>query len=79
MKSYSALVKDGNRRRIVANKEYKRKTDFIKDLREVGYKVNPKRVKEADLFEYITKHTAPWNWELKEIPKEEGSTATYKR
>ena len=70
MKRYSALVKDGNRRNIVANKEYKRKTDFIKDLREAGYKVNPKRVKEADLFEYITRYTAPWNWELKEIPKE---------
>lgn len=71
LKRYSALVKDGNRAKIIANKEYKIKLDFIKDLREAGYKVAPKRVKKADLFEYITRYTVPWDWELKEIPKEQ--------
>lgn len=70
MKKYSAYVKSGNRGQIVANREHKNKPDFIRWLREAGYKVNPKKVKEADLFEYITRYTAPWNWGLKEIPKE---------
>ena len=74
MKKYSAVVKNEyNRTQIIANKEYYRKSDFIKDLRSNGYKVNPKKVKESKLFDYIMRKTNcyPWDWEIKSIPSEE--------
>ena len=73
MMEYSALVKDGTRLKIIANEEYKNKKDFIHDLRRNGYKVNPNKVKESNLFDYIMKYTNcnPWDWELKKIPTEE--------
>ena len=55
MKKYSAVVKDGARVVFIKNQEYQRKADFIHDLRANGYKVNPKKVKPADVFEYILK------------------------
>lgn len=72
MKEYSAVVKDGARVVFIKNQEYQRKADFIHNLRANGYKVNPKKVKQADVFEYILNHTncAPWDWDLKEIPQE---------
>lgn len=72
MKEYSAVVKDGARVVFIKNQEYQRKADFIHDLRANGYKVNPKKAKQADVFEYILNHTncAPWDWDLKEIPQE---------
>ena len=72
MKKYSAVVKDGARVVFIKNQEYQRKADFIHDLRANGYKVNPKKVKPADVFEYILNHTncAPWDWDLKEVPQE---------
>lgn len=72
MKEYSAVVKDGARVVFIKNQEYQRKADFIHDLRSNGYKVDPKKVKPADVFEYILNHTdcAPWDWDLKEIPQE---------
>lgn len=72
MKEYSAIVKDGNRVVFIKNQEYQRKADFIHDLRANGYKVNPKKVKPANVFDYILNHTncAPWDWDLKEIPQE---------
>ena len=72
MKKYSAVVKDGARVVFIKNQEYQRKADFIHDLRSNGYKVDPKKVKPADVFEYILNHTncAPWDWDLKEIPQE---------
>ena len=71
-KDESAVVKDGARVVFIKNQEYQRKADFIHDLRANGYKVNPKKVKQADVFEYILNHTncAPWDWDLKEIPQE---------
>ena len=70
MKEYSAVVKDGARVVFIKNQEYQRKADFIHDLR--ANKVNPKKVKQADVFEYILNHTncAPWDWDLKEVPQE---------
>ena len=37
MKSYSALVKDGNRLVEIKNEEYPTKSAFIHDLRANGY------------------------------------------
>lgn len=70
MKLYSALVKDGNRIVFIKNQEYNTKAEFIRDLRCNGYKVNPKKVKPADVFEYILAHTNmnPWDWDLTNVP-----------
>ena len=70
MKMYSALVKDGKRLVEIKNQEYCRKADFIHDLRSNGYKVNPKKVKESYLYDYIISNTNlyPWDWDLKSIP-----------
>lgn len=70
MKLYSALVKDGKRIVFIKNQEYGTKAEFIRDLRCNGYKVNPKKVKRADVFEYILAHTNmnPWDWDLTNVP-----------
>lgn len=72
MKTYSAVVKDGNRLVFIKNQEYARKDDFIHDLRCNGYKVNPKKVKPSDVFEYILNHTNcnPWDWDLSKVPND---------
>lgn len=71
MKKYSAIVKDNNRLVFIKNQEYKCKADFINDLRHNGYKVNPKKVKESALFDYIMNHTncESWDWALTKIPE----------
>ena len=70
MKKYSAIVKDGNRAVLIKNQEYPKKADFIHDLRCNGYKVNPKKVKPSDVFDYIMNHTNcnPWDWDLTKVP-----------
>lgn len=72
MKKYSALVKDGKRVVFIRNQEYDRKSDFIHDLRRNGYKVNPRKVKQADVFEYILNHTNcyPWDWDINTVPEQ---------
>lgn len=73
MKKYSAMVKDGQRVVIIRDQDYPNKAEFIHDLRANGYKVNPKKVKPADVFNYICEHTDmnPWDWDLKKVPGEE--------
>ena len=70
MKKYSAIVKDEGRTVFIKNQEYANKAAFIYDLRKNGYKVNPRKVKPADVFEYILNHTncAPWDWDIKAVP-----------
>ena len=70
MKMYSALVKDGNRLVEIKEQEYNSKADFIYDLRRNGYKVNPKKVKESSLYNYIINNTNCYSldWDLKSIP-----------
>lgn len=71
MKPYSAVVKDDNWTVFIRNQEYKNKAEFIRDLRANGYRVNPKKVKESALFDYILNHTncCPWDWDLAKIPE----------
>lgn len=75
MKKYSAMVKDGQRVVIIRDQEYPTKAEFIRDLRGNGYQVNPKKVKAADVFNYICEHTDmnPWDWDLKKVPAEDAS------
>lgn len=72
MKKYSAIVKDYSRTIIIRDQDYPNKAEFIHDLRANGYKVNPKKVKPADVFDYIMDHTNcnPWDWDLKKVPEE---------
>lgn len=71
-KLYSAMVKDGKRVVIIRDQDYPNKAAFIRDLRVNGYKVNPKKVKPSDVFDYICDHTDmnPWDWDLKKVPEE---------
>lgn len=57
MKTFKAFVtrKDGSKTTITS--DYSNKKDFITDLRKNGYKVNPKKVREQVIFDYITEHT----------------------
>lgn len=66
MKTFKAIVKDA-KRVVVIEGEYDRKNDFIKDLRRNGYKVNPRKVKEKEVFDFICDHTDmhDWDWSLK--------------
>lgn len=72
MKKYSAIVKDGNRIVFIENQEYHTKADFIRDLRHNGYRVNPRKVKTSDVFDYIMNKTncCPWDWDIKAVPAE---------
>lgn len=72
-KLYSAMVKDGKRVVIIRDQDYPNKAAFIRDLRANGYRVNPKKVKPFDVFDYICDHTDmnPWDWDLKKVPDEE--------
>lgn len=72
MKKYSALVKDGDRIVFIENQDYPTKADFIHDLRHNGYRVNPKKVKPAEVFDYIMNHTNcnPCDLDIKAIPAE---------
>lgn len=72
MKTYKAYVfnKDEKRYEIIES-EYNRKSDFIRDLRANGYRVNPSHVKTSDVFDYILNYTNGnwWDWkEIKSIP-----------
>lgn len=71
-KLYSAIVKDGKRVVIIRDQDYPNKAAFIRDLRANGYRVNPKKVKPSDVFDYICDHTDmnPWDWDLKKVPEE---------
>lgn len=73
MKTYSAIVKDGDRAVVIKDQEYKNKSDFVKDLRRNGYKVDPRKVKPSVVFDYIINHTNcnPWDWKLTEKDVEE--------
>lgn len=72
MKKYSAMVKDGKRVVIIRDQDYPNKAAFIRDLRANGYRVDPKKVKTSDVFNYICDHTDmnPWDWDLKKVPEE---------
>lgn len=72
-KLYSAMVKDGKRVVIIRDQDYPNKAAFIRDLRANGYRVNLKKVKPSDVFDYICDHTDmnPWDWDLKKVPDEE--------
>lgn len=75
MKQYSAVVKDKQTKQtiLIQNKEYSTKAKFISDLKSNGYAVDPNKVKESEVFEYIMKNTncEPQEWKyINRIPNE---------
>ena len=66
MTLYKALVKDTNKQLVIIESEYKSKKDFIADLRKNGYKVNPIKIKKAEIFDFIMDHTNCNDWDWKE-------------
>lgn len=64
MKTYKAVVKDQDGNIKIIESEYRRKADFIRDLRRNGYRVNPLKVKEKAKFDYVmgTTNCHPWYW-----------------
>ena len=72
MTSYSAMVHSYGKVLFKRNFLYENKAAFIRVLRDAGYQVNPKHVKETALFDYIMQHPN-YNenmWSLRSIPKE---------
>jgi len=70
MTMFSALVKDKETKQITRiNREYPTKTAFIYDLKANGYAVNPNKVKEIEVFDYILDNTNCSNEEWKYINK----------
>lgn len=72
MKKYKAIVKFEGVATII-EAEYRTKKEFIEDLKRNGYKVNPSKVKEADLFDYILNNTDCTEdaWKIKKIGQTE--------
>ena len=65
MKTYKALVKDKKTKEYkVITSDYNNKSEFIKDLRNNGYMVNPIKVKTKEVYDYIVNSTncCPWDW-----------------
>lgn len=63
---YKAIVKSGGNEIKIIEGEYKRKKDFITDLRRNGYKVSEHHVKRGDIFDWIIDNMRTGN-EWKEI------------
>lgn len=65
MKKFKAIVRDRQTKEIVIiESEYKTKTDFVKDLRQNGFIVDPYKVKTSEIFDYIMENTNGnvWDW-----------------
>ena len=65
MRNYKAIATNKEtRKQETIESEYRTKKEFIRDLRANGYKVNPDKVKRAEVFDYIVGHTNcnPWDW-----------------
>lgn len=65
MKKFKAIVRDRQTKEIVIiESEYKTKTDFVRDLRQNGFIVDPGKVKTSEIFDYIMENTNGnvWDW-----------------
>ena len=58
MKVFKGIATDKEtKQKTIIESKYKTKKDFIKDVRRNGYTVNPLKVKEAKVFDYIMDFT----------------------
>jgi len=77
MTLYSAYVKMKSDKQITRiDREYPNKAKFIYDLRANGYSVNPDKVKDFDVFNFILNETncTPEDWKyINKIPADNES------
>jgi len=58
MKVYKGIATNKQtKEKVIIESEYKTKKQFIQDVRNNGYTVNPLKVKEAKVFDYIMDFT----------------------
>jgi hypothetical protein len=58
MRTFKTAAKNKETKQtIIIESAYKTKTDFIKDLRANGYSVNPAKVKQSDVYNFIVENT----------------------
>ena len=72
MTTYKTLATDKQTgERVTIEREYNTKQEFIADVRRNGYKVNAKRTKETNLYNWIIENTNcnERDWEIRSIPK----------
>lgn len=65
MRMYKAIVTNKmNGKKVIIESEYHTKSEFIHDLRSNGYAVDPIKVKQKEVFDYIINNTncSPWDW-----------------
>lgn len=68
MKKYKTLAYDKKYKVWdVITREYETKAEFVKELRANGYKVNPLRVAEEKVWDYIMDHTDATDIDFKTI------------
>lgn len=64
--AYKAIVTDkyNDHKKLIVEIYQRTKKAAILDLRGNGYAVDERKVKKAQVFDYIMKHTdcAPWDW-----------------
>lgn len=70
MKKYKTYAYDKKTKKYVfIESEYPTKANFIKDIRANGYRVNPIRVAEANVYNYIMEHTNAEDIDFRTIKK----------
>jgi hypothetical protein len=68
---YKAIVKDRETKMFITiESEYSKKSNFIRDLKNSGYIVNPLKIKPCQVFDYIMNHTNcnPEDWKINKLP-----------
>ena len=70
MKKFKTIATDKKTgEKICIVSEYPTKTNFIKDIRANGYRVNPIRVAEEKNYDYIMDHTNATDNDFKKYKK----------
>jgi hypothetical protein len=64
MKTFKAVATSYEGERKIIQADAKNKTEFIKEARKNGFKINPFKVKDSELFNFIMDETNcnEWDW-----------------
>ena len=63
---YKAIVKNEKKEMLIIESQERNKSEFIKNLRANGYKVDNLKVKKSEVFDYIMNNTNCNKWDWKE-------------
>ena len=80
---FKAIVTDKlDGRKTIIESEYEKKSDFIRDIRSNGYRVDDRKVKESEVFDFIMTNTdcEKLDWQVinRRMTREEISEAKQK-